>query len=76
MPRNNPNYKLARDALMRNFERELNFDENLLAGIYTVKANSLNVKCEFYTIFLLSCSPDPTTNSENMNLYCREHLDR
>ena len=47
MPRNNPNYKVARDALMRNFERELNFDENLLAGIYTVKQNSLNVKCKY-----------------------------
>ena len=46
MPRNDPNYKVARDALMRNFERELNFDDNLLAGIYTVKENSLNVKCK------------------------------
>ena len=53
MPRNDPNYKVARDALMRNFKRELNFDDNLLAGIYTVKQNSLNVKCEFYTNFYL-----------------------
>ena len=60
MPRNNPNYKLARDALMRNFERELNFDENLLAGIYTVKKNSLNVKCKLlcpiqYVFYVLVC---------------------
>ena len=53
MPRNDPNYKVARDALMRNFKRELTFDDNLLAGIYTVKQNSLNVKCEFYTRFYL-----------------------
>ena len=60
MPRNNPNYKVARDALMRNFERELNFDENLLAGIYTVKQNSLNVKCKYlcsiqYVFYIFVC---------------------
>ena len=56
MPRNDPTYKVARDALMRNFERELNFDDNLLAGIYTVKKNSLNVKCKYtICIYVLVC---------------------
>ena len=51
MPRNDPTYKVARDAIMRNFERELNFDDDLLAGIYTVKKKSFNVKCKYLFLY-------------------------
>ena len=46
LPRNDLGYKVPRGALMRNFDREMLVDENLLAGIYSVQAQSLRIKCK------------------------------
>ena len=46
LPRNDLSYKVPREALMRHFDREMAFEENLLAGLYSVRQQSLKIKCE------------------------------
>lgn len=44
MPRNdNPTYKVSSDALMRQFQREVSFEDYRMAGIYSVQKNSLQL---------------------------------
>ena len=37
MPKTDPTYQVSRDALMKHFARGLNYDDDLVAGIYSVK---------------------------------------
>ena len=52
MPRSDPNFSVSRNSLMTQFQRELILDDYRLAGIYTVKQNSLSLKCN--TIIFIS----------------------
>ena len=47
MPKTDPTYQVSRDALMKHFARGLNYDDDLVAGIYSVKENSLQLGCKF-----------------------------
>ena len=46
MPRNDPSYVVPREALMRHFDREMAFEGNLLADIYSVQPQSLKFGCK------------------------------
>ena len=46
MPKTDPTYQVSRDALMKHFARGLNYDDDLVAGIYSVKENSLQLGCK------------------------------
>ena len=48
MPKNDPDFKVSRDALMRQFAKELNLDDFRLANVYDVRDSSLNLKCKYF----------------------------
>ena len=46
-PKTDPTFKVSRDALLRQFAKELNFDDLRLAGIYSIQENSLQLRCKW-----------------------------